>query len=140
MRDFRGRMRSGLARLFGFARRDALSDRFEEEARYHVDMQMERNLAAGMTAVEARRAALVAFGGRDRFGEATRDEVRSVVLEELLRDVRFSLRALRRAPAFAVAAVLTLALGIGATTVIFSVTDHVVLRPLAYADAGRLVV
>jgi predicted permease len=139
MSDFLRRVRSELARFFGFARRDAMGDRFDEEARYHVDMQVSRNLAAGMTPGEARRAALVAFGGRDRFGEAARDEVRSLPLDELQRDVRFSLRTLRRAPAFAFAAILTLALGIGATTVIFSVTDHVVLRPLAYAQPERLV-
>jgi hypothetical protein len=77
-------------------------------------MQTERNIAGGMSRDEARRAALVAFGGRERFGEAARDEVRSLPLEELHRDVRLSLRALRGAPAFAVAAILTLALGIGA--------------------------
>jgi predicted permease len=139
MGGLRRRARSALARFLGFGWRDEMADRFDEEARYHIDMQIERNVAAGMSREEARRAALVAFGGRDRFGEAARDEVRSVALEEVQRDVRFSLRALRRAPAFTVAAILTLALGIGATTVIFSVTDHVVLRPLAYAHAERLV-
>src|SRR5688572_23543432 len=139
MGDFLRLVRSELARVFGFVRRDAMTKRFDEESRYHLEMQIDRNVAAGMAPEEARRAAHVAFGGRERFGEAARDEVRSLPLEELQRDVRFSLRALRRAPAFAVAAILTLALGIGATTVIFSVTDHVVLRPLAYAHAERLV-
>jgi hypothetical protein len=137
--DFVRRVRSELARIFGFARRDAMADRFDEEAQHHVEMQVTRNVEAGMAPAEARRAALAAFGGRERFGEAARDEVRSLALEELQRGVRFSVRGLRRASAFAFAAMLTLALGIGATTVIFSVADHVVLRPLGYARAERLV-
>jgi predicted permease len=137
--EFIRRVRSAWSRLFGFRRRDALSERFAEETRYHIDMQTERNRAAGMSAEDARRAALVAFGGQTRYEEAARDEVRSLTLEEIQRDVRFSLRVLRRTPGFAVAAILTLALGIGASTVIFSLTDHVVLRPLAYPQADRLV-
>src|SRR5688572_31948041 len=111
MGDFLRRVRSELARMFGFARQDALAEGFDEEARYHIEQQIDRNIAAGMSPEAARRAAHVAFGGRERFGEAARDEVRSLPLEELQRDVRFSLRALRRAPAFAFTAVLTLALG-----------------------------
>lgn len=82
---------------------------------------------------EARRAALLAFGGVERFQEEASDEYRSRRLEELSRDVRRSVRNLVQAPAFTTAVVLSLALGIGATTVIFSVVDHVVLRP----NAGR---
>ena len=137
--EFIRRMRSAWSRLFGFRRRDVMTARFDEETRYHIEMQAERNRAAGMSAEEARRAALVAFGAQTRFEEAARDEVRSRTLEELQRDVRFSLRVLRRTPGFAGAAILTLALGIGASTVIFSVTDHVVLRPLAYPHTDRLV-
>src|SRR5262249_14603111 len=123
------RVRSGLAWLFGFRKRAAMEDRYAEEASYHIEREAERNRASGMSAEEARRAALVSFGGRERFGELARDEVRVRALDELQRDIKFSLRSLRRAPAFATASILTLALGIGATTVIFSVTDHVVLRP-----------
>ena len=137
--DLARRARSAIARLTGFRRQQEMKRRYDEEMRLHVDLAAERNRAAGMPPDEARRAALVAFGGAARFAEEAGDQVRSPLLEEIGRDVRYSLRALRRNPAFAVAAIVTLALGIGATTVIYSLTDHVVLRPLAYPSAGRLV-
>src|ERR671923_57189 len=138
MSDFARRARALFARLTGFRRQDEVARRYEEETRYHIDRQTEHYTAAGLSAAGARHAALVAFGGRARFAEEALDQVRSRGLDELERDVRFSLRALRRNPAFAAAAIITLALGIGATTVIYSLTDHVVLRPLAYPQPGRL--
>src|SRR5919108_429141 len=138
MSDFARRARALFARLTGFRRQDEVARRYEEETRYHIDRQTEHYIAAGLSAAGARHAALVAFGGRARFAEEALDEVRSRGLDELERDVRLSLRALRRNPAFAAAAIITLALGIGATTVMYSLTDHVVLRPLAYPQPGRL--
>jgi predicted permease len=114
--------------------------RFDDEARFHIEMLTRRHVERGVPAAEARRRALVDFGGLDRFSEAARDEYRSRPLEELWRDVGRAGRNLVRSPSFALAAVLTLALGIGATTVVYSVVDHVVLRPLPYHDADRLVV
>lgn len=133
-------LRRGFARLAGLARRPERRERLDEELRFHLDMLTERNVRSGMTPDEARRAARVVFGGEDRFEEAASDEYRSRRLEELGRDLRRSVRNLVRAPAFTGAAVLSLALGIGATTVVFSVVDHVVFRPLAYRDPGRLIV
>jgi predicted permease len=123
--------------LAGGRRREA---RFEDEARFHLDMLTERHLRRGVPGPEARRLALMEFGGVDRFGEAARDEYRSRPLEEFGRDVRMAARNLARMPAFTSAAILTLALGIGATTVVYSVVDHVVLRPLPFRDADRLIV
>jgi len=134
------RIREGCRLLTGFGRRGPMERRLDEEMRFHVDMHTERNLRLGMEPDQARRAALVAFGGRQRFVEEARDEYRSRPVAELGQDLRHAARALRRAPGFAATAILTLALGIGATTVIFSVVDHIVLRPLGYPDPGRLVV
>jgi predicted permease len=129
----------GWRRLTGTFRPEETEQRLAEEMQFHLDMHAARAVERGADPAEARRLAGVAFGGRQRFAEDARDEYRSRPLEEAAFDVRYALRGLRRAPAYTAAAVLTLALGIGATTVIFSVVDHVVLRPLAYADAARLV-
>jgi predicted permease len=132
-------LRSEWARVRGLAGQDARAERFSDEAEFHVDMLAERHVLEGVPPEEARRRALVEFGGVDRFREASRDEYRSRPLEELAHDVRLAVRNLAQIPAFTLAAVLTLALGIGATTVVFSIVDHVVLRPLPYRDAERLV-
>jgi len=126
-------------RLFGFRRRAALESRLREEMDFHLREATEQNLRAGMAPEEARRQALIAFGGRDQWSEATRDEIRSRPLEELLRDVRYAFRSLRRAPGLTAAAVTTLTLTIGATTAIFSVVNAVLLRRLPYPDAERIV-
>jgi predicted permease len=109
------------------------------EMAFHVDMETSANIRAGHSPEEARRLATVAFGGRQRFREEAREEFGGRFTEELLQDLRYAVRVLRRSPAFTLTVVLTLALGIGATTVIFSVTDHVVLRSLPYRNADRLV-
>jgi putative ABC transport system permease protein len=134
------RVRSALARLVSTAHRARMVQRLDEEMQYHLDMQTDRNMRSGMPPDEARRAALVAFGGRQRFAEEARAEYRSRHLDELAQDARYTARSLRRAPTFAAAVVLTLAIGVGATTVIFSITDHVVLRPLPFAESDRLVI
>ena len=113
--------------------------RFEQEMAFHVDMATQQNMRRGMPANDARRAALVEFGGREQWREAARDEVRSRPLEELVRDIRYALRSLCRAPSFTAAAIATLALSIGATTSIFSVVNAVLLRRLPYPNADRIV-
>ncbi|HEU4631611.1 MAG TPA: ABC transporter permease [Gemmatimonadaceae bacterium] len=132
--------RDALARLRGLGRRGEMERRLDDEMAFHVDQLTERYARDGLPPDEARRRALAAFGGRERFKDDARDEYRSRVAEEVGRDVRYAARTLRRAPVFAAAAILTLALGIGATTVIYSVVDHVVLRPLAFHEPDRLVV
>jgi predicted permease len=119
--------------------RDQLDAGLDEEIRFHIERQTEKNLRAGMPADEARRQALIRFGGVDRAKEHTRDEFRAAFIENFLRDMRYGARALLRAPSFTIVATLTLALGIGATTAMFSVVNGILLRPLPYPQQDRLV-
>ena len=111
----------------------------DEEFRFHIDRETEENVRRGIDRTEARRRALVAFGGEDRWREETRGSRGTGWIEDGLRDVGFALRALARTPAFAFAAFGTIALGVGATTAIFSVVHGVVLAPLPYPEADELV-
>jgi putative ABC transport system permease protein len=120
-------------------RRGALEGGLDEEIRFHLDQQTEKNRRAGMAPAEARRQAVLRFGGLEGVKERTRDEIRPALLEDLLRDAQHGSRVLRRAPAFTVAALLTLALGIGATSAIFSVVRTVMLEPLPYQEPDRIV-
>ncbi|HEX4685109.1 MAG TPA: ABC transporter permease, partial [Gemmatimonadaceae bacterium] len=113
--------------------------RYADEMRFHLDMAAEAHMRRGIPADEAQRAAAAEFGGRERWREEARDEVRSRPLEELLQDARYAMRSLRRAPAFTATAVATLALSVGATTSIFSVVNAVLLRDLPYPRADRIV-
>ena len=126
-------------RLRSMATSASLERGLDEEIRFHIDQQTEKNLRAGMDPAEARRRALVRFGGVERARESTRDEARPALLEDSIRDVRHGLRVLRKAPGFTAAAVITLALGIGATAAIYSVVRTVVLEPLPYHDPDRLI-
>ena len=102
-------------------------------------METEKNVRFGMPPERARRTALLRFGGRERWKEAARDEYRSRPLEDLAMDARYAFRTLRNAPAFTVTAVLTLAVGIGTNTAIFSAVDGVLFKPLPFANADRIV-
>jgi len=110
------------------ANRRELEDRLNDEIRFHVEQQTEKNRRAGMSPDEARRQALIRFGGVEQTRERTRDEFRGALFENLAREVRHGLRSLRRQPAFSAMAVLSLAIGIGANAVIFAVV-HAVLFP-----------
>jgi putative ABC transport system permease protein len=124
-----------LRRWFSQKHRD---ENMNEELRFHIEQQTAANIAAGMTPQEARRQAVLQFGAVEGVKEDCREERRGFWLESLWADVRYGLRALRRNPGFAAVAILTLALGIGATTAIFSVVYGVLLRPLPYADSSRI--
>jgi predicted permease len=133
------RLIEGWRRVRSFRRRNELEIGLDEEIRFHIDRQTEKNLRAGMAADEARRQALIKFGGVDRAKESTRDEFRAASIENFLRDIRYGGRALLRAPVFTIVATLTLALGIGATTAMFSVVNGILLRPLPYPEQDRLI-
>lgn len=120
---------------FGGARADREMDM---EFASHVQMQIDDNLRAGMTPAEARRAALIASGGLEWAKEEVRDARGSRLLEQLMRDVRYGARFLWRSPGFTAAAVLSLALGIGANTAIFSIVDALLIKTLPVADPQRL--
>jgi len=107
--------------------------------RFHIDMETRKFVERGLPPEEARREALLAFGGIEKHKEASRDATGAPVIETLLQDVRYGVRGLKRNPVFAAAAVATLALGIGANAAIFSVVHGVFLRALPYGGGDGLV-
>jgi len=111
----------------------------DEELQFHVEQATEANLAAGMTAEEARRRALVDFGGVERTREQCHEQRPGWWLGTVAQDVRYALRGFRRNPAFTITVIATLALGIGATTAVFSVVDLILFRALPYAHDERIV-
>ena len=129
-------LRAFLLRLVG-SFRPGTDARDEMEA--HLEMQVDENIRRGMTPDAARRDALMQSGGLTRGGEAVHEQHGLPWLQETLRDVRFALRALRHNPVYTLVAIMTLALGVGANTAIFSVVRGVVLRPLPYREPERIV-
>lgn len=127
------------ARLWNFVVNRRNDERLQEEIEQHIALQTEDKIRAGMPPDEARRRARLEFGALEPIREDYRAEEGLPFLERLLQDARFALRTMRKSWSFSFAAVLALALGIGATAAMFSVTEAVVLRPLPYADANRIV-
>src|SRR5262245_22843457 len=126
-------------RLRARLRRRNIEREMNAEMRFHLEMETTENMRRGMSAEEARRAALRSFGGVERVKEEYRDLSRFRLVEELWQDVRFSARLLLKQPGFLAVAVLTLALGIGANTAIFTVVNGVLIRSLPYRDPSQLV-
>jgi putative ABC transport system permease protein len=124
-------------RLRALARRKQLDRDLDDEVAFHLAMREEKNRTAGARGDQARYAARRQFGNATHFKEQTRETWTFVSLETVWRDFTFALRSLRNKPGFAATAILTLALGIGASTAIFSVIDNVLLEPFPYPGADR---
>ena len=124
-----------LQTLFGGNRS---TQRLHDEIQFHLDQQIAENLAAGMTPEEARRAAMRTFGSPTFLKEETRDTWGRAWLEQIAQDFRYGLRSLRKGPGFSAVAILSLALGIMATTAMYSVIYGVVLNPFPYKDVDNL--
>jgi predicted permease len=133
--SWRARLRSLFSNLL---RRSRVERDLDDEVRSYTEMAADENVHAGMSRAEARRAALLEVGGVEQVKEQVREIRTGMLLQTMMQDLRYAVRMLRRNPAFSLAAILALALGIGANTAIFSIVDGVLLRPLPFPNADRL--
>lgn len=133
------RLRAIWFRLRATLWRARAGDEFDTELESHIEEHTRDGVLAGLTEEEARREALLRLCGAEQARQAYRDRATLPVLENVARDVRYALRGFRRNPVFALTAVLTLALGIGATTAVFSVVDRILFRSLPYSHPEQLV-
>ena len=129
-----------LLRLRALVRRRRAENELDEELRFHIEMEAGKNRGAGMADAQARQMARAHFGGVEQVREECRDLRGLTLLENLARDIRYGSRVLRKTPVFTVIAVLSLAIGIGANTAVFSLLDTVLLRMLPVRNPEQLVV
>ena len=132
-------LRAAWFRLRSMVQPRAINAEFDDELNFHIDRETRENITRGMSAPEARRVARAQFGGVERFKEGLRDEHGVRWLDDLSADVRHGVRLLRKNSLFSATVILTLALGIGATSTVFAIVNGVLLRPLPYPRADRIV-
>ncbi|MGA2535550.1 MAG: permease prefix domain 1-containing protein, partial [Terracidiphilus sp.] len=131
-------LRTILSRCLGFFRGNRLDQDLDDELRSHIDLAIEESMSRGMPEEDARMAALREFGGVAQAKEGFRMQRGLPFLEVLAQDTRYALRQLRKAPGFTLTVVITLALGIGANTAIFTLVQGILLRSLPVNDPSRL--
>jgi len=130
--------RTVLSRIASLFRRNKLDADLDDELRAHLELAIEENMSSGMTRKQARTAALRRFGGVTQIKEQYRNQRGIPMLEQVMQDIRFGFRQLRKSPGFAITAILTLALGVGANTAIFTLIDSILLRPLPFPQQDGL--
>jgi putative ABC transport system permease protein len=133
-----GTLRRFLIRLAGLFRKGRQEQELADDLESHFQMHVEDNLRRGMNAEQARREARLRFGAIDQAKESMREVSTFIALETTWSDLRYAIRGLRRNPGFAAAAILSLALGIGASVAIFTLADNLLLRPPPYREPGQL--
>jgi predicted permease len=132
------RLRGIWLRIRTLVRPDAAWQDLDEEVRFHLEMEAERLEQSGISPREARRQTMIRFGGVDRFKEKTRRARGTMLGEDVMQDLKYGLRMILKNPVFSAVAILTLALGIGVNTAIYTVVEAVLLEPLPFEDPGEL--